>query len=94
MHSPCPTGWKAEPGESIELVRLAVASGLFPLYEVWDGHTYRISVEPDGTDVGKYYLRQKRFGPDEVDLEATRRQCAERLDRLRVLAGRPAVDGP
>jgi pyruvate ferredoxin oxidoreductase beta subunit/2-oxoisovalerate ferredoxin oxidoreductase beta subunit len=90
MHSPCPTGWKAEPADSIELVRLAVSSGLFPLYEVWDGQTYRLNVEPEGTDPGEYYRRQKRFAPDEVDLEQTRRQCAEQLDRLRLLAGLPA----
>ncbi|MDH3455127.1 MAG: thiamine pyrophosphate-dependent enzyme, partial [Desulfuromonadales bacterium] len=28
--SPCPTGWKSEPAMGIELVRLAVRSGLFP----------------------------------------------------------------
>jgi len=37
LHSPCPTGWKSEPEDSVKLVRLAVASGLFPLYEVFDG---------------------------------------------------------
>ncbi len=31
--SPCPTGWKSEPAESIELLRLAVDSGLYPLTE-------------------------------------------------------------
>ena len=50
MHSPCPTGWKSEPEESVELVRVATASGLFPVYEVFDGATYRINVRPDGTD--------------------------------------------
>ena len=50
LHSPCPTGWKSEPAESLQLVRLAVASGLFLLYEVKDGRTYRLNVEPDWTD--------------------------------------------
>ena len=86
MHSPCPTGWKSEPGESIDLVRLAVASGLFPLYEVFDGSTYRINVEPDGTDPADYFHRQARFRDDEIDLDATRAACAERTQRLRLLA--------
>jgi pyruvate ferredoxin oxidoreductase beta subunit/2-oxoisovalerate ferredoxin oxidoreductase beta subunit len=86
IHSPCPTGWKSEPAESVELVRVAVASGLFPLYEVWDGHTYRINVEPDWTDPSAYYEHQRRFRDDEIDLEATRRMCRQRYERLQVLA--------
>jgi pyruvate ferredoxin oxidoreductase beta subunit/2-oxoisovalerate ferredoxin oxidoreductase beta subunit len=88
IHSPCPTGWKSEPGDSVELVRLAVASGLFPLYEVWNGTSYRLNVEPDGTDLEEYFERQRRFALEDADLEAIRRSCAERLDRLRVLAER------
>jgi pyruvate/2-oxoacid:ferredoxin oxidoreductase beta subunit len=86
MHSPCPTGWKSEPAESVELVRVAVASGLFPLYEVWNGRTYRINVEPDWTDPSAYYEHQRRFRDDEIDLDATRRMCRERYERLTVLA--------
>lgn len=89
IHSPCPTGWKSEPADSVQLVRLAVASGLFPLYEVWDGRRYRLNVEPDGTDPGEYYRRQGRFPADAVDLEAVRRECRENLERLRMLAGGP-----
>src|SRR5210317_2035285 len=43
MLSPCPTGWKSEPDQSTELVDLAVRSGLFPLYEVFDGCRYHIT---------------------------------------------------
>ncbi len=87
MHSPCPTGWKSEPAESVELVRLAVASGLFPLYEVWDGSRYRINAEPDWTDPADYFERQGRFPPGEIDLGAVRRSARERFDRLRRRAG-------
>jgi len=86
MHSPCPTGWKSEPEESIELVRVAVASGLFPLYEVFDGATYRVNVRPDGTDPARYFERQRRFKDDEIDLDATRHECAGRMRRLDMLA--------
>src|SRR5210317_926571 len=61
IHAPCPTGWKTEPADSVELVRLAVRSGVFPLYEVFDGVNFRINAEPDGTDPAAYYARQKRF---------------------------------
>lgn len=86
IHSPCPTGWKSEPEDSIDLVRIAVASGLFPVYEVFDGARYRISIKPDGTDPADYFHRQRRFKDDEIDLAETRRKCADRMGRLEVLA--------
>ena len=86
LHSPCPTGWKSEQGESVELVRLAVASGLFPLYEVADGKRYRINAEPDGTDPAEYYRRQRRFAATEIDLDTTRKGCSQRFDRVQRLA--------
>jgi pyruvate ferredoxin oxidoreductase beta subunit/2-oxoisovalerate ferredoxin oxidoreductase beta subunit len=87
IHSPCPTGWKTEPAETIELVRLAVRSGVFPLYEVFDGLDYRIDAEPDGTDPAEYYGKQKRFSGEEVDLPAIRRKVQQIHTRLRDLAG-------
>lgn len=59
--SPCPTGWKSEPEESVELIRLAVASGAFPLYEVFGGTHYRINARPDGTALSEYAQRQRRY---------------------------------
>jgi pyruvate ferredoxin oxidoreductase beta subunit/2-oxoisovalerate ferredoxin oxidoreductase beta subunit len=86
MHSPCPTGWKSEPEDSVELVRIAVASGLFPVYEVFDGARYRVTVEPDGSDPAEYFHRQRRFKDEDIDLDATRRFCVDRIHRLRMRA--------
>ena len=61
MLSPCPTGWKSEPDQSTELIELAVRSGLFPLYEIFDGRRYRINHRPDSTDVKSYTSQQRRF---------------------------------
>jgi pyruvate ferredoxin oxidoreductase beta subunit/2-oxoisovalerate ferredoxin oxidoreductase beta subunit len=83
MHSPCPTGWKSEPQDSVMLVRLAVASGLFPLYEVWDGVRYELNAEPDWSDPGEYFRRQRRFPAGQIDTDATLRQCRQRYERLR-----------
>ncbi len=94
IHSPCPTGWKSEPADSVELVRIAVASGLFPLYEVWEGKYYRINEHPDWTDPAEYYERQRRFNTQQVDLDATRRSCRERFQRLGVLAREFPYTGP
>ncbi len=86
IHSPCPTGWKSEPEESIELVRVAVASGLFPVYEVFDGATYRINIEPEGADPAEYFSKQRRFRDDEIDLDVVRNACSENARRLTLLA--------
>jgi pyruvate ferredoxin oxidoreductase beta subunit/2-oxoisovalerate ferredoxin oxidoreductase beta subunit len=92
LHSPCPTGWKSEPEDSVKLIRLAVASGLFPLYEVFDGSTYRVNIEPDGTDPAEYFRRQRRFKDEEIDLDETRRACSDRMQRLRALAEQYPAD--
>ncbi len=86
IHAPCPTGWKTEPAESIELVSLAVRSGVFPLYEVFDGIDYRLNAEPDGTDPARYFEKQRRFSGQEVNLPAMRASLKSRISRLRQLA--------
>ena len=87
IHAPCPTGWKTEPAESIELVSLAVRSGVFPLYEVFDGIDFRLNAEPDGTDPAQYYEKQRRFSGQEINLRAVKRSAKARLEWLRHLAG-------
>ena len=76
MLSPCPTGWKSSPDESVELIDLAVRCGLFPLYEVFDGTRYVINARPDGTDVREYLSRQRRYSAAEA--EAVGREVAEK----------------
>lgn len=61
MLSPCPTGWKSEPDQSTDLIELAVRSGLFPLYEIFDGIRYRINQRPDSTPIESYTRQQRRF---------------------------------
>ena len=67
MLSPCPTGWKSEPEESVDLIGYAVRCGLFPLYEVFDGMRYRINARPDGTRLEDYTTRQRRYTGAAVD---------------------------
>jgi pyruvate/2-oxoacid:ferredoxin oxidoreductase beta subunit len=85
-HSPCPTGWKSEPAESIELVSLAVRSGIFPLYEIFDGVRYQLNAEPDGTDPGEYFALQKRFSDQLIDPESVKRWAQRTNHRLQQLA--------
>jgi pyruvate ferredoxin oxidoreductase beta subunit len=57
----CPTGWRSAPDLSIRLGRLAVETGIFPLYEVVDGD-YRITIDvPELRPVEEYFRLQGRF---------------------------------
>ncbi len=85
MLSPCPTGWKSEPSESVDLIRAAVRCGLFPLYEVFDGIRYRVNVRPDGLPLEQYAQRQRRFRAVAGDARALRASIQEQwalLDHL------------
>jgi pyruvate ferredoxin oxidoreductase beta subunit len=57
----CPTGWRCPPNLTIELGRLAVETGIFPLYEVINSE-YRLSFDlPDLKPVKVYMKKQGRF---------------------------------
>jgi len=85
--SPCPTGWKSEPADGIELIRLAVRSGLFPICEMFDGVRTEINIEPDLSNgaLETYFRLQGRFGKSGLDLEVVRAAVADNWDRLRRL---------
>jgi pyruvate ferredoxin oxidoreductase beta subunit/2-oxoisovalerate ferredoxin oxidoreductase beta subunit len=85
MLSPCPAGWKSDPAQSVELVRLAVACGLFPLYEVFDGERYRINARPDDTPLEAYLSRQGRFRSVAPALDDLRAQVERDWARLEAL---------
>ncbi len=86
MLSPCPVGWKSEPDESVELVRIAVECGLFPLYEVFDGEHYRINVRPTTKSLEGYTSRQRRYASATMDLEAIQRRIAAQWRYLEHMA--------
>jgi pyruvate ferredoxin oxidoreductase beta subunit len=59
--SVCPTGWRSAPDLSVRLGRLAVETGVFPLYEVEDGK-YKLTVDISPLRPVKDYLStQGRF---------------------------------
>ena len=61
IFSACTTGWKIDSAKSVEVMRAAVNSKCFPLYEVENGEDYTINVEPKGTPVRDYLMMQGRF---------------------------------
>ena len=82
MLSPCPIGWKSSSDESVELIDLAVRSGLFPLYEVFDGERYTINVRPDGTDLREYLARQRRYTGSSLHIDIARERIASQWRTL------------
>jgi pyruvate ferredoxin oxidoreductase beta subunit len=57
----CPTGWRSTPDLSIKLGRLAVETGVFPLYEVEKGR-YRLNMDfPKLRPIKEYLKPQGRF---------------------------------
>jgi pyruvate ferredoxin oxidoreductase beta subunit len=76
---PCPLGWGSAPEDTILIARLAIESGLFPLFEAHDGKvTSRIPIRRQ-VPVTEYLKRQKRFAhlfgktPDAARIEQMQR---------------------
>ena len=61
VFSVCPTGWRSAPDLSVRLGRLAVQTGVFPLYEVENGK-YKLSMDTSPLRPLQDYLKlQGRF---------------------------------
>ena len=84
--APCPTGWKSEPAESIELIRLAVQSGLFPVLEARDGGELVPNIQPDLSReaLERYLALQGRFKKSELDPAVVAEAIQKNWERLRV----------
>jgi pyruvate ferredoxin oxidoreductase beta subunit len=59
--APCPTGWGFDPAEMVEVGRLAVATGIWPLKEWQDGHVVHTKVRRPRLPVEEYLRTQARF---------------------------------
>jgi pyruvate ferredoxin oxidoreductase beta subunit len=59
--SVCPTGWRCPTDLTVKIGRLAVETGIFPLYEIEDGE-YKLSIDPSELRrVTDYFKLQGRF---------------------------------
>ena len=59
--SPCPTGWGFDPKESIEIGKLAVTTGVWPLKEYVGGTVTHTHIPRPRLPVEEYLGRQGRF---------------------------------
>jgi pyruvate ferredoxin oxidoreductase beta subunit len=61
VHVPCPLGWGSDPALTIRIARLAVESGLFPLFEAVHGEITDRTPIRRKVPVEEYLKLQKRF---------------------------------
>ena len=59
--APCPTGWDYDPRESVNIGKLAVKTGIWPLKEYRDGMTVHSKVPRERLPVEDYLKVQGRF---------------------------------
>jgi pyruvate ferredoxin oxidoreductase beta subunit len=59
--APCPTGWDYDPRESVNIGKLAVRTGVWPLKEYIDGKVVHTKVPHDRLPVEEYLKLQGRF---------------------------------
>ena len=89
VYSPCPTGHRYPPEKAIEVSRLAVDSGMWPLYEVENG-VYRFTYKPrDRKPVKEYLSAQGRFRHlTENEIEELQKITDEKCHQLEILTSR------
>jgi pyruvate/2-oxoacid:ferredoxin oxidoreductase beta subunit len=93
----CPAGYKSDERYSIKIARLAVETGMFPLYEVENGTRYTINRQPAFSDLTEYLNLQGRFRHlVEAQIETMRRGIKGEWKRLRarVEMGQKLEDTP
>jgi pyruvate ferredoxin oxidoreductase beta subunit len=61
VHSPCPIGWGFDAAQTIELARLAVQTGLVPIYEAYQDQPLKVRKLSKRLPVVEYLQHQKRF---------------------------------
>ncbi len=61
VHVPCPLGWGSDSSDTIKVARLAVETGLFPLFEAEGGEVTSSTPIRHRVPVEEYLKLQKRF---------------------------------
>jgi len=61
IHVPCPLGWRADPSMTIEIARLAVQTGLYPIVEYENGKLTNGMKLSSPKPVEEYLKTQGRF---------------------------------
>jgi pyruvate ferredoxin oxidoreductase beta subunit len=79
---PCPLGWGSESDATIRVARLAVESGLFPLFEAEHGEVTNVNKIRRRVPVTEYLQLQRRF----AHLFKKGAEDTERIERIQRMA--------
>ncbi len=91
IQTPCPLGWGAEPCDTIRIARLAVQTGLFPLFEAERGEVTEVTRIRRRAPVEDYLRTQRRFAhlfrpaPDSEALAAIQAIADRNIERFGLL---------
>jgi len=91
IHVPCPLGWGSEPKHTIQVARMAVESGLFPLFEAEHGEITSRYVLRRPVPVTEYLKLQRRFAhlfgkdPDVATIAAIQAIAERNIQRFGLL---------
>jgi pyruvate ferredoxin oxidoreductase beta subunit len=92
INTPCPLGWGAPSHETILLARLAVETGLYPIFEAEHGRVTHVRKIRRKVPVADYLKRQRRFAHlfrDGEDARVKRLQamCDANIDEYGLIDG-------
>ncbi len=59
--SPCPTGWDFDPSKTVDIGKLAVKTGIWPLKEYIDGKVIHTKIPKKRLNIEAYLKEQGRF---------------------------------
>jgi pyruvate/2-oxoacid:ferredoxin oxidoreductase beta subunit len=90
INSPCPTGWGTDPKDTIKIARLAVESGLWPLYEILDGRHFKLTYKPrELKPVSETLKIQGRFRHlNDEEIASIQKTTTESWSRLLAIDGK------
>lgn len=87
--TPCPSGWRFPSEKTVEVARLAVQTGYFPLFEIENGKRFRFTVEPlqKPKSITEFLKLQGRFAHlKEAEVREIQRWVDTRLEYFKHLA--------
>jgi pyruvate ferredoxin oxidoreductase beta subunit len=90
--SVCPTGWRCPSNSTIKMGRLAVETGIFPMYEIENGQ-YKLNIDlPTLRPVEDYLKLQGRYRHLTKDHTAViQAKAIQEYNRIRQLSGLKAI---
>ncbi len=94
--TPCDRGWRYEPDQTMEVSKLMVEAGLWPLYEVVNGKWKMTGARQKRRPVIDALLSQKRFShitknADDATIAAIQAKVDEEWDALQALCAMSAA---